>query len=213
MSGIEDVELERASKVGLDTEATKSRERRPTTLPFSFVLGFYGPFAARTASIASIAGARYHWTYHLAPPLVRGSRAGSRRWSTWFGYLALLATNATIIQLGSTVQLNHEGYTPRGWRFDAIVYMSEETRKAESAVLRAIFWSISANGVLVFLMVAMILTAICSIDVAANSASPITTILLDITGSRAAATMPGLLLISFSANLTNIVSGSRLTWA
>ncbi|RYP59702.1 hypothetical protein DL769_008430 [Monosporascus sp. CRB-8-3] len=93
--------------------------------------------------------------------------------------------------------------------------MSEETSKAKSAVPPAIFWSIFANGVLTLVMVAMILSAMASIEDAANPASLITTILLHITGSRAAATalMSGLLFIPFSRNLTNIASGSRLIWA
>ncbi|RYP52694.1 hypothetical protein DL768_002201 [Monosporascus sp. mg162] len=61
----------------------------------------------------------------------------------------------------------------------------------------------------------MILSAISSIEVAANSASPITTILLDITGFGAAATflISGFLVISFNADLTSIASSSGLAWA
>ncbi|RYP00615.1 hypothetical protein DL763_000669 [Monosporascus cannonballus] len=50
---------------------------------------------------------------------------------------------------------------------------------------------------------------------AVNSASPLSSLLLEIMGFRAAATTPvsGLLLILFNTNLRNIASGSRLTWA
>ncbi|RYP78982.1 hypothetical protein DL770_006777 [Monosporascus sp. CRB-9-2] len=116
------------------------------------------------ASIAPIAGAQYHWTYHVVPPRMRRFAAWIQAWSTWARIPRAVTgmANATIIQLGSTVQLNHEGYIPRRLAyvsFDAIVHMSEEARKAESAVPRAMFWSIFANDVLAFLIVAMILSA------------------------------------------------------
>lgn len=93
--------------------------------------------------------------------------------------------------------------------------MSEETRKAKSAVPRAMFWSIFMNGCLGFVMVCVILVSMGSIDDALNSASPILTILLSITGSKAATTamISGLFVVSFSVNLANIASISRLTWA
>lgn len=93
--------------------------------------------------------------------------------------------------------------------------MSEETRKAKSAVPRAMFWSIFMNGCLGFVMVCVILVSMGSIDDALNSASPILTILLSITGSKGATTamITGLFVVSFSVNLANIASVSRLTWA
>lgn len=93
--------------------------------------------------------------------------------------------------------------------------MSEETRKAKSAVPRAMFWSIFMNGVLGFIMVNVILVSMGSVDDALNSASPILAILLSVTGSKAATTamVTGLFVISFSVNLANIASVSRLTWA
>ena len=93
--------------------------------------------------------------------------------------------------------------------------MSEETRKAKSAVPRAMFWSIFMNGVLGFIMVNILLAAMGSVDDALDSASPILTIILNATGSKSASTamMTGLFVISFSVNLANIASVSRLTWA
>ncbi|KAK7756439.1 hypothetical protein SLS62_001665 [Diatrype stigma] len=113
--------------------------------------------------------------------------------------------------------------------FDSVVHMSEETRRAKSAVPRAMFWSILLNGVLGLVMVVMLLSAmdpngieaLLSLNASSGSTiSPITTILLDITGggsggSRAATTAlsAGLAAVSLNVNVALIASASRLTWA
>jgi len=97
--------------------------------------------------------------------------------------------------------------------FDSAIHMSEEVRKAKSAVPRAMFWSIFMNGVLGFVMVMVILVAMGSVEDALASSSPIVAILQTVTGSTAATTamVTGLFVISFSINLANIASVSRLT--
>jgi len=92
--------------------------------------------------------------------------------------------------------------------------MSEEVRKAKSAVPRAMFWSIFMNGVLGYAMVIVILVSMGPIEDALASSSPIVAILQNATGSTAATTamVAGLFVISFSINLANIASVSRLTW-
>jgi choline transport protein len=77
------------------------------------------------------------------------------------------------------------------------------------------FWSIFMNGVLGYIMVILILVAMPSVEDALNSSSPIIAILQSVTGSNAATTamVTGLFVISFSINLANIASVSRLTWA
>ncbi len=86
--------------------------------------------------------------------------------------------------------------------------MSEETRKAKSAVPKAMFWSIFMNGCLGFIIVNALLDSMGSIDEAINSASPILTILLNVTGSKGAPTVmiAGLFVISFNVNLASIAS-------
>lgn len=93
--------------------------------------------------------------------------------------------------------------------------MSEEVRKAKSAVPRAMFWSIFMNGVLGYIMVMVILVSMGTVEDALASTSPIVAILLHVTGSTAATTamVAGLFIISFAINLANIASVSRLTWA
>ncbi|KAK7409672.1 hypothetical protein QQX98_008187 [Neonectria punicea] len=280
----------------------------PQTFLFSFIIVFCGAISqaaslGEMASIQPVAGAQYHWTYHLAPPSVRRFATYVQGWATWFGYISLLAgiANVTVILLESMIQLNHPNYVPGGWHtsvlviamcvlqglmntyafvmipwiemvagvlhvclfvifavvlgvmgsrhdssfwlktntvsgwddtyiawnlgmltcvwsftgFDSAIHMSEETRKAKSAVPRAMFWSIFMNGCLGFIMVNVLLASMGSIDDALNSASPILTILLSVTGSEKATTamITGLFVISFSVNLANIASVSRLTWA
>lgn len=93
--------------------------------------------------------------------------------------------------------------------------MSEEVRKAKSAVPRAMFWSIFMNGVLGYIMVMVILVSMGTVEDALSSATPIIPILQHVTGSNAATTamVTGLFVISFAINLANIASVSRLTWA
>lgn len=93
--------------------------------------------------------------------------------------------------------------------------MSEEVRKAKSAVPRAMFWSIFMNGILGYAMVISILVAMGSVEDALSSASPIVAILQNVTGSIAATTamVSGLFVISFAINIAAIASVSRLTWA
>lgn len=99
--------------------------------------------------------------------------------------------------------------------FDGAIHMSEEVRKAKSAVPRAMFWSIFMNGILGYAMVMAILVAMGTVEDALNSASPIVAILLEITGSHGATTamVTGLFVISFAITLALIASVSRLTWA
>lgn len=77
------------------------------------------------------------------------------------------------------------------------------------------FWSIFMNGCLGFIMVNVLLASMGSVEDALNSSSPILTILMSVTGSSKATTamITGLFVISFSVNLANIASVSRLTWA
>lgn len=93
--------------------------------------------------------------------------------------------------------------------------MSEEVRKAKSAVPRAMFWSIFMNGILGYAMVISILVAMGSVEDALASTSPIAAILQSVTRSTAATTamVTGLFVISFAINLGMIASVSRLTWA
>lgn len=100
----------------------------PQTFVFSFIIVFCGAIAqaaslGEMASIQPVAGAQYHWTYHLAPPRVRRFATYVQGWATWFGYISLLAgiANVTIILLESMIQLNHENYVPGGWHTSILV--------------------------------------------------------------------------------------------
>lgn len=64
-------------------------------------------------------------------------------------------------------------------------------------------------------MAAVILIHMGDVDVALGSPNPFATILLNITGSRAATTaiISGFFLLGFNSSLTTISSVSRLTWA
>lgn len=85
----------------------------------------------------------------------------------------------------------------------------------KSAVPRAMVWSIAINGSLAIIMAAVILINMGDVDVALGSPNPFATIMLNITGSRAATTaiICGFFLLGFNSSLTTTSSVSRLTWA
>lgn len=68
------------------------------------------------ASIQPIAGAQYYWTWNFAPIRLRRFLTWIQGWSTWTGYIALLATciNGVAVVIEGIVQLNYD-YEVRGW--------------------------------------------------------------------------------------------------
>lgn len=69
------------------------------------------------ASIQPIAGAQYYWTWHFAPLGLKRFLAWMQGWSTWAGYMALLASclNGNTVILEGMIQLAHPEYVPGGW--------------------------------------------------------------------------------------------------
>lgn len=115
---------------------------------FSYIIVFIGVLAqaaslAEMASIQPVAGAQYHWTWvscfsfaldrlgsctnchdqHFAPPSMRRFVTWIQGWSTWIGYVALLASilNSGVVALEAVIQLNNADYTPGGWHTTVIV--------------------------------------------------------------------------------------------
>ncbi|KAK5169520.1 uncharacterized protein LTR77_005496 [Saxophila tyrrhenica] len=99
--------------------------------------------------------------------------------------------------------------------FDASAHISEETRKASSAIPRAMFWSICMNGVLAFAMILIFLTCLGDIDTVMSAAYPLMAICLTATKSvPGASAMVGFFLLTVvSVSIGSIASASRLTWA
>ena len=78
---------------------------------------------AEMSSLQPVAGAQYHWTYHLAPKSTNRFMCYVQGWASWFGYVSLLAgvANTTAIQLEGIIQFNHENYIPGGWHTSLLV--------------------------------------------------------------------------------------------
>ncbi|KAK6832880.1 hypothetical protein PG995_012657 [Apiospora arundinis] len=100
----------------------------PRALFFGAFLALAGAWAqassvAEMASLQPVAGAQYHWTYHLAPKRIRRFMCYLQGWATWFGYVALLASiaNSVIIQLEGLIQFTHPDYVPGGWHTSIMV--------------------------------------------------------------------------------------------
>lgn len=95
---------------------------------WSNILAFCGAISqaaslAEMASIIPIAGAQYHWTWHLAPTNVRRFATYLQGWFTWFGFVSLLAgiANITIILLLSIINYNIPSYSYLGWHISVCV--------------------------------------------------------------------------------------------
>ena len=69
------------------------------------------------ASIQPIAGAQYYWTWHFAPLGPKRFLTWMQGWSTWAGYMALLASclNGNTVILEGVIQLAHPEYVTGGW--------------------------------------------------------------------------------------------------
>ncbi|KAK8038351.1 7-keto 8-aminopelargonic acid transporter [Apiospora phragmitis] len=77
----------------------------PRALFFGAFLALAGAWAqassvAEMASLQPVAGAQYHWTYHLAPGAI---------------------ANSVVIQLEALIAFNHPDYVPGGWHTSAMV--------------------------------------------------------------------------------------------
>ncbi|KAG6362755.1 hypothetical protein INS49_007849 [Diaporthe citri] len=238
----------------------------PRTLFFGMIIAVVGALAqaaclGEMASMIPVAGAQYHWTWHMAPERIKMFATWIQGWTAWFGYVALQAAlaNVLVVQLESLITLNSETYVAGGWKtsvlviacatfqglvsvyafrvipwlemissilhvglfvlvlvvfvvmaprhdasfllkpmiasgwdhnpyvswhlgmltcifsvtgVDGVIHMSEETRRAKSAVPRAMVWSIAINGSLAIIMAAIILVHMGDVDVALGSPNP-----------------------------------------
>lgn len=99
--------------------------------------------------------------------------------------------------------------------FDGALHMSEEVQKAKHAVPRALFWTITLNGIMAYGMVLALLFASGSLTDVLESSFPVLYILQNLTGSTKATTalVSSLFIITYCAELASIASVSRLTWA
>lgn len=79
---------------------------------------------AELSSIQPIAGAQYHWTWHLAPPRHRRLITWIQGWITWFSWISLLAgvTNICANVTTTIVVANYPNYVVQGWHTILIMY-------------------------------------------------------------------------------------------
>ncbi|OQO01562.1 hypothetical protein B0A48_12598 [Cryoendolithus antarcticus] len=72
---------------------------------------------AELSSIQPIAGAQYHWTWHLAPARYRRSITWFQGWITWFSWISLLAGVVNIAANVTTtiITANHPDYVVKSW--------------------------------------------------------------------------------------------------
>ena len=97
-------------------------EGGPQVFAWSIVIVYFGAISqaasiSEMASTVPIAGAQYHWTWHLAPSNIKRFVTWLQGWMTWFGWVSLLAgiANITAIILQNLAVLNHASYVPQTW--------------------------------------------------------------------------------------------------
>lgn len=98
--------------------------------------------------------------------------------------------------------------------FDGVVHMSEEVKKAKSAVPRAMIWTIVLNGVLAYGIILVILFCMGDTEEVLASAYPIIPICQNAAGKAGGtALVVGLLVVTFCVVAASLASVSRITWA
>lgn len=100
----------------------------PRTLFFGMIIAVVGALAqaaclGEMASMIPVAGAQYHWTFHMAPKRIKIFATWIQGWTTWFGYVALQAAlaNILVVQLESLISLNSTTYIAGGWKTSVLV--------------------------------------------------------------------------------------------
>lgn len=76
------------------------------------------------ASIRPIAGAQYHWTWHLAPPKSRRFITWIQGWITWASWISLLCSvvNTTANITTALVAISFPNYILQGWHTLLVMY-------------------------------------------------------------------------------------------
>ncbi|KAK5165170.1 uncharacterized protein LTR77_009268 [Saxophila tyrrhenica] len=79
---------------------------------------------AEMSSVQPIAGAQYHWTWHLAPPKHRRFITWIQGWITWFSWISLLCSvvNTCANITTALVGISYPDYAPQGWHTLLIMY-------------------------------------------------------------------------------------------
>lgn len=100
----------------------------PAAYVFNYIICILGALSqaacfAELSSIIPIAGAQYYWTFHFAPPKTKRFLTWIQGWSTWLGYISILASSVNVgaVTVEATVQLNSPNYVNGGWHTTLLV--------------------------------------------------------------------------------------------
>lgn len=79
---------------------------------------------AEMSSVQPIAGAQYHWTWHLAPPQHRRFITWIQGWITWFSWISLLCSvvNTAANITTALVSISYPDWVVQGWHTLLIMY-------------------------------------------------------------------------------------------
>jgi len=89
---------------------------------FSGVLCQVASFS-EMSSVQPIAGAQYHWTWHLAPPKYRRSITWMQGWMTWFSWISILASVNVAANITTTlIVMSYPQYVLQGWHTVLIMW-------------------------------------------------------------------------------------------
>ncbi|KAI1879116.1 hypothetical protein JX265_003293 [Neoarthrinium moseri] len=128
----------------------------PATWFFSYLIVAIGSLLqaaslAEMASIQPIAGAQYYWTYHFAPKSMKLFLTWAQGWTTWFAYIALLASgfNGATVLFEGAIHVTHPNYVAGGWRTTVVILATLVFCAAVNMYgFRLVPWFELLNGVL-----------------------------------------------------------------
>ncbi|KAI7911165.1 hypothetical protein M9X92_010679 [Pyricularia oryzae] len=81
---------------------------------------------AEISSIKPVAGAQYYWTYEFAPPPLKLFLTWIQGWTTWLGYVSMLAStfNTATLLLQGIINIAYPEWIPTGWQTTLMILAS-----------------------------------------------------------------------------------------
>lgn len=79
---------------------------------------------AELSSITPVAGAQYYWTYHYAPAPMKLFLTWIQGWTTWLGYVSMLAStfNTSILLMQGIINIAYPEWIPNGWQTTLMIF-------------------------------------------------------------------------------------------
>lgn len=79
---------------------------------------------AELSSIMPLAGAQYYWTFHYAPPSLKLFLTWIQGWTTWLGYVSMLAStfNTSTLLMQGIINITYPAWKSSGWQTTLMMF-------------------------------------------------------------------------------------------